>query len=130
MSMLCCWLVPEKIQPESELEVSSESKQLTFLLWEESTKPSTWSPKEPESTHTRPPRPLLNVWPTSSSTLRRTTSNPAMPSRRKNKSKKLPRVTVDSCMTNLRSIQLWVYVTHISETEWKARSFIILDMFI
>ena len=31
LSMLCCWLAPEKIQPESELVVSSESKLLTFL---------------------------------------------------------------------------------------------------
>jgi hypothetical protein len=103
LSMLCYWLGPEKIQPESELVVLSESKPLMFLLWEESTKLFTWSLKEPESTHSSLPRQLLNVWLTKSSTLRKTTSNQAMPSRRKNKSKKLPRVIVDSCMTNLTS---------------------------
>lgn len=91
----------EKTLPESELVVWLESKLWTFLPWEEWTRLSTWSPKEPESTQWKPKRPSPSAWLTRSWTPRKETSSPAMPWRRNNKSRKLLRATVECCMTYL-----------------------------
>ncbi len=89
---------PEKIRPESVLVVLSESRPSTCLHWEESTRPSTWSLRDPGSTQSRPTRLLLSVWLTKSSTPRKATFSPAMLWKRRNKSKKLLRATVDCCL--------------------------------
>ncbi len=94
-----CRQVPEKIRPESVLGVSWESRLLTCLPWEEWTRPSTWSLRELESTLSSRSRLLLSALPTKLSMLRKATSSQATPWRRKNKSKKWQRATVDCCLS-------------------------------
>jgi len=94
-------LDPGKTPPESERAVWWESRQSTFPLWEESIRPSTWSPRELGSTLSDPKRASPRCSPTSWSTLRRATCSPPMLWRRRKKSKKWPRVTAECCTTNL-----------------------------